>query len=216
MKKKRDMYAVSFTKLVDSAWMPQAEMQTFKGFRLRGSNDHIRIKTSANKNPPFEPISIQKFKNKEEFISYIVQDAIKVWDNYDAEKKFEKESKNIIADIDGGVDPKETDKWWDEDDEYIKDLYKHEPLGPDASEEEMAVRIKEIKERGFGKRGGWEPYLILREVCGVDLIVEPDIATEENVAEMRSNRPDPENNNGIVRRAVKRRGGVESESSNNR
>ena len=84
MKKMRDMYVVSFVKLVDSAWSPKVETETFKGFKVRGSDDYIRVKTSANKEPSFEPINVQKFKSKEEFISYMVVESINVWDKYEA------------------------------------------------------------------------------------------------------------------------------------
>ena len=69
-------------------------------------------------------------------------------------------------------------------------------MGP--SEEEIAKRVREIKSRGAGD---WEPYLIMREVYGLDFIKTPDIATEENLKEMQSKRPNIHNNNGIVRRA---------------
>jgi hypothetical protein len=206
MKKMRDIYAVSFVKLVDSAWMPKVEMKTFKGFRLGGSDDHIRIKTSANQEPAFEPISVQKFSSKEEFISHMVQESIKVWDKYESEKQFEKESQVIIEDIDSGNEPKDSDIFLDDEDDYARDFYDHEPLDlENASDDDIADRVKEIKSRNAGS---WEPYMILREVYGVDIIREPDIATEEDAERVRNARPDPENNNGLVRRARSRRRGV--------
>jgi len=202
MKKMRDMYAVSFIKLVDSAWMPKAEMKTFKGFNLRGSDDHIRIKTSANQEPVFEPISVKKFASKEEFISYMVQESIKVWDKYESEKQFDRESQDIVRNIDNGIKP-DDEMFADDEDDWVKDFYKRDPLPPDASGEEMVERAKEISER---KAGAWEPYLIMREIYGIDLIRPPDTDDEEEVERIRQSRPDPVENNGIFRRATKRRG----------
>lgn len=65
--------------------------------------------------------------------------------------------------------------------------------------QDIANRIKEIKSRNAG---GWEPYQIMREVMGVDLISTPDMESEK-LNELIENRPDAANNNGIFRR-VKR------------
>lgn len=204
----RDMYAVSFVKLVDSAWMPKVEMKTFKGFRLGGSDDYIGVKTSANQEPSFEQISVQKFKSKEEFIGYMVQESIGVWDKYEAAKQFEKESQDIIADIEQGKVPDKNDLIEDIDDFYsdshdnVKKYYASEKNKIVLTDEEILQKAAEIQEKDIGD--GWKPYLALKEIAGIDLINTPDTATEENVADMRSKRPDPENNSGIVRRARKR------------
>ena len=196
MKKMRDTYAISFVKLVDSAWIPKLEMQKFGGSRY-----YVKVKTSADPDPmTFETIDIKKFENKEKFISHMVQEAIKVWDNYEAEKQFDVVRDDILEDIDDNNEPTDDEKNFsiDEFDEHVVEMCKHDPLDlEEASEDEIMDRVKEIKARNAG---GWEPYLIMREVFGVDLIFPPDTATEEAMEQVKNNRPNPVNNKGIVRR----------------
>jgi hypothetical protein len=214
MKKMRDMYAVSFVKLVDSAWMPKLEMEIIEGLRSHGHpTDYIRINTSANQMSPLEPVKIQKFNNKEDFISHMVKESIKVWDEYEAVKKFNRELQSIIDDTDSFRPPDQSDGGNyinDDDDEDEKWMYenfgKYEPLGENATEEEITERVKEIKNRNAGS---WENYMIMREIYGVDLIREPNIATDEDAERVRSSRPDPKNNSGLFRRSASWKGNRE-------
>lgn len=208
MKNKRDIYGVSFLKLVDSAWTPRLDMKRFDNFRLRDSKYHISVKTSVNGggvDKLYEPVTIKKFESKEEFIAFAVQEAVKVWDQYEATKKFGKETAGIIEDIDNNISAEPYESTVAEGDFYSwqhEDVRKYAEIeaNPDSmTEEELVAKIKEIREKNIND--SWKPYILLKEVYGVDLINPPDVATEEKAAEVRSKRPSAESNNGIVRRS---------------
>ena len=93
MKKMRDTDAVSYIMLVDSSWMPKTEMETFRSIKSFGLKDHIKVKSSADEDPLFEPIDVRKFKNKNEFIGYMVKSAMKAWDDYEAKSNLTKRAK---------------------------------------------------------------------------------------------------------------------------
>lgn len=195
MKKMRDMYAVSYLTLVDSAWKPKLKMKSFK---ISDLNYFVSVKTSITQMDSFEPINIQKFDSKEKFIDYMTKKSAEEWDKYEAAKQFDKYKEEIIDDIDSGVESEDGDgRLIDDDYEWVKDFYKYDVLGKNASEEDIVNRIKEIKERNAGS---WETYMIMREIHGVDLIRQPNLATDENLAEVKSKWPDPESNDGLFRR----------------
>ena len=207
MSNMRDTYAVSFVELVDSAWKPKVEAKTFESYvKSKGSliskgyNIHIRVKTSANQKSSFKQIDVRKFNNKREFINYMTQEAADAWDTYENTKKFEKECNDIVYDVENNKEISGNSDFiaLDDTDEYLKEFYQHDPLDLDsASSEDISDRLQEIKGR---ESSGWEPYAVMREVYGVDLINTPDIATKENLEEARSKRPDPVNNKGLFRR----------------
>lgn len=202
------MYGVSFLKLVDSAWAPRLDFKRFDNFKLRGSKDHISVKTSAPESgvsAHYEPINIQKFSSKEEFIAFAVQEAIGVWDKYEASKQFGEETTKIIEDIEKGVAPTDVEFGVESplEDEYIHDnmreYHKTELQSGALTEEEVVAKVLEIKKKNVGD--SWKPYMLLKEIIGVDLINTPDIATDERVAEMQSKRPSAVDNEGAFRRA---------------
>lgn len=214
MKKKRDMYAVSFIKLVDSAWKPRVDIRKFGAAGLNTSGDYVSLRTSAlpaGRGTNYEPVEVRKFKSRDEFIAFMTQEAINAWERYEAEKEFDKECSGIVEDImrdmNEGLHAEKMDAT--EPLEDFHDISRNNSVNeyrqtPTAinylTHDEAQKKAAEIKEREVGDR--WKPYMALKEILGVDLINTPDIATEDKVEEMRAKRPNAENNNGIVRRAT--------------
>jgi len=54
-----------------------------------------------------------------------------------------------------------------------------EPLPPNATEQDKSKRAKEILERPVDEC--WKPYMVLREIAGVDLVNPPDISLDASI-----------------------------------
>lgn len=203
--KKRDMYAVSFIKVVDSAWKPNISAHLFRSERSGGNRDYLRVKSSVGNMQRLRQIKINKFENREEFISFMAKEATDTWDNYEAEKKFDKECRNILDDIDRCVELEPNDiesdiEEWPERDKYRdkKDYYRSKLNVSYLTEEEARKKAQEIGGRDIGD--SWKPYLALKEILGVDLLELPDTVTDEKMEKLKASRCSATDNNGIVRR----------------
>ena len=187
----KDLYCISFLKVVESGFQPRTKTMDSQG------NSYVMVEFPGSDNV-FGSVRLKKFKNKENFMNHMTKKLEDAWDAVDAEKKFKKECTSILEDIDEGKAPEAGDEFiaFDERDEYLESLCKQSPLNV-ITDETVTERLKNIKDRDLK---GWEPYIILRELYGVDLIRTPDLAAEENLDKMKSERPDPVDNCGIVRR----------------
>ena len=195
MKKMRKTYGVFFIKLVDSVWEPKIDTEkVYKLDRKHGTigdyTNRLKIITSANKKDGggrLDPVNVRMFKSREEFKTCISSMLDKVWDEYENEKEWIEVAKDIVEDIDEGKMNNQDNTFFDDDEGWINDLYKHDPLDENATKEDIIARIKDIKSRNLES---WEPYVMMREIYGLDFIRPPDIATDENIAEMKSKQED--------------------------
>ncbi len=78
--------------------------------------------------------------------------------------------------------------WQRGQDERMAKLYEtYENSNPAIMDKDMArAKVEEIKSR---KAGSWEPYMVLKEVIGVDLVNPPDIdGTQQSMYEELDNQ----------------------------
>lgn len=180
----RKIFGLHFLNVIESTYSPKVTIDAITHtMNVRSSRDQARY---AN------PIRVKEFGSKEEFVGYVAQQAAEAWDSMVSTKNFEKIGKDIVEEIDGNKQSAKS----------MGDLYRETDYPQKVmTEEEIVSKVAEISNR---EAGSWEPWMVLKEICGVDLINTPDIATEENVELIRKNRVSPTNNNGIVRRRDKR------------
>lgn len=111
MESKRDIYAVTFVKLVDSTHEPIISGAEFSGATLK-------IKTSNLKLPDvYQRVRTEKFATKTEFVTSMLKRAMQEWDDYESEKLFFAEELAIIDDIDKNIPPENVPK---DDDDYVR------------------------------------------------------------------------------------------------
>ena len=88
--------------------------------------------------------------------------------------------------------------WNELDTDHPSNVYKASNIEDlPKTKEDVQNKVAEIKSRNAGS---WEPYMIMKEIYGVDLIETPDV----NIKNMpRKKLVDAINNAGIFRRVIK-------------